>query len=356
MRLLYGADNQSWLDAGQARNTYLPSFNYRPKKSIQYGLALRNNNYSDDKERFRWGFIGSSDTHKSRAGHGFKQILRNGGTEATGVTTEKWRNLLNTVTAEKRKSGLRTLTELQELRGPSAIDTERQMSFFTLGGLMAVHSEGRDRESIWNAMKRKEVFATTGHRILIWFDLIKGEMKLPMGSVTKQKINPTFKVKALGSFKQLPGCPDYVHEALSERRLKKLADNECYNPSDERHRLVRIEIIRIMPQNNSSEDPRNLIDDVWKSFECDSNTIECNIEFTDDEFENNARDAVYYARVIEEDILLVNGANLRTKFDDSGNAISVDPCFGDFRTDYTDECLAPEGHRAWSSPIFIDYK
>jgi len=311
MRLLYGADNQSWLDAGQARNTYLPSFNYRPKKSIQYGLALRNNNYSDDKERFRWGL---------------------------------------------RKSGLRTLTELQELRGPSAIDTERQMSFFTLGGLMAVHSEGRDRESIWNAMKRKEVFATTGHRILIWFDLIKGEMKLPMGSVTKQKINPTFKVKALGSFKQLPGCPDYVHEALSERRLKKLADNECYNPSDERHRLVRIEIIRIMPQNNSSEDPRNLIDDVWKSFECDSNTIECNIEFTDDEFENNARDAVYYARVIEEDILLVNGANLRTKFDDSGNAISVDPCFGDFRTDYTDECLAPEGHRAWSSPIFIDYK
>ena len=356
IRLLHGADNESWLDAGQARNTYLPSFNYRPKKSVQFGLALRNKNYSDDKERFRWGFIGSSDTHKSRAGHGFKQLLRNGGTEATGATSEKWRNLLNTVTAEKRDSRLRTIEELNELQGASLIDTERQMSFFTLGGLMAVHSEGRDRESIWNAMKRKEVFATTGHRILVWFDLIKDDVSLPMGSVTQQIINPTFNVKAMGSFKQLPGCPDYVHEALSERRLKKLADNECYNPSDERHKLVKIEIIRIMPQINSSEDPRNLVDDVWKSFECDPNKIECNIEFTDDEFENNSRDAVYYARVIEEDILLVNGGNLRTKFDDKGNAVSTDPCFADYRLDYTEECLAPGGHRAWSSPIFIDYE
>ena len=356
IRLLHGADNESWLDAGQARNTYLPSFNYRPKKSVQFGLALRNKNYSDDKERFRWGFIGSSDTHKSRAGHGFKQLLRNGGTEATGATSEKWRNLLNTVTAEKRDSRLRTIEELNDLQGASLIDTERQMSFFTLGGLMAVHSEGRDRESIWNAMKRKEVFATTGHRILVWFDLIKDDVSLPMGSVTQQIINPTFKVKAMGSFKQLPGCPDYVHEALSERRLKKLADNECYNPSDERHKLVKIEIIRIMPQINSSEDPRNLVDDVWKSFECDPNKIECNIEFTDDEFENNSRDAVYYARVIEEDILLVNGGNLRTKFDDKGNAVSTDPCFADYRLDYTEECLAPGGHRAWSSPIFIDYE
>jgi hypothetical protein len=356
IRLLHGADNESWLDAGQARNTYLPSFNYRPKKSVQFGLALRNKNYSDDKERFRWGFIGSSDTHKSRAGHGFKQLLRNGGTEATGATSEKWRNLLNTVTAEKRDSRLRTIEELNELQGASLIDTERQMSFFTLGGLMAVHSEGRDRESIWNAMKRKEVFATTGHRILVWFDLIKDDVSLPMGSVTQQIINPTFNVKAMGSFKQLPGCPDYVHEALSERRLKKLADNECYNPSDERHKLVKIEIIRIMPQINSSEDPRNLVDDVWKSFECDPNKIECNIEFTDDEFENNSRDAVYYARVIEEDILLVNGGNLRTKFDNKGNAVSTDPCFADYRLDYTEECLAPGGHRAWSSPIFVDYE
>ena len=172
------------------------------------------------------------------------------------------------------------------------------MSFFTLGGLMAVHSEGRDRDSIWQAMKRKEVFATTGHRILVWFDLINQNSVLPMGSATQQSNNPTFRVKAMGSFKQLPGCPDYVKEALTVRRLEKMADNECYNPSDERYRLERIEIIRIKPQINSDEDPINLIEDIWKSFPCNPESAECTVEFSDDEFAANSRDTVYYLSLI----------------------------------------------------------
>ena len=356
IRVLFGADNQSWLDAGQARNTYLPAFNYRPKKSVQYALALRNEGYGDDKDRFRWGFIGSSDTHSSRAGHGFKQLLRDNATESTGAASKAWRKMINPVSAEKRVARLRTIEELNQLTGATIIDTERQMSFFTLGGLMAVHSEGRDRDSIWQAMKRKEVFATTGHRILVWFDLLDEDVDLPMGSVTQQSENPTFRVKAMGSFKQLPGCPDYVKEALTVRRLEKMADNECYNPSDDRYRIERIEIIRIKPQINSDEDPINLIEDVWKSFLCDPDSLECTIEFSDDQFEANSRDTLYYARVIEEDTPLVNGGNLRTKFDNEGNPISVEPCHADYRLDYTEQCLGPGGHRAWSSPIFIDYK
>ena len=80
------------------------------------------------------------------------------------------------------------------------------------------------------------------------------------------------------------------------------------------------------------------------------------MEFSDDEFAANSRDTVYYARVIEEDTPLVNGANLRTKFDADGNPISVEPCHADYRLDYTDQCLGPGGHRAWSSPIFVDFK
>ena len=95
IRVLFGADNQSWLDAGQARNTYLPAFNYRPKKSVQYALALRNEGYGDDKDRFRWGFIGSSDTHSARAGHGFKQLLRDNATESTGAASKAWRKMIN---------------------------------------------------------------------------------------------------------------------------------------------------------------------------------------------------------------------------------------------------------------------
>ena len=355
-RALFGVNDEDWLDAGQARGAYLPAFNYRPKKSAQYGLALRNNDYEDEKERFKWGFIASSDTHTARAGHGFKQLLRVGGTEARGAVSERWRKLLNNVTSEKTESGLRTVEELNELTGVSAIDVERQASFWSLGGLMAVHSTGRDRESIWQAMKRKEVYATTGHRILLHFDLLENDSIKPMGSLIESSSNPTFRVKAMGSFKQLPGCPDYVHEALSEKRLQKIANGECYHPSDERHRLERIEVIKITPQNNKDEDPTTLIFDSWKTFECSSNQMQCEIEFTDDDFENGQRDVVYYVRVIEEDTLLVNGSNMRTQFDADGHPISIAPCYADYREDYEEECLGPGGHRAWSSPIFVDYK
>ena len=355
-RALFGVNDEDWLDAGQARGAYLPAFNYRPKKSAQYGLALRNNDYEDEKERFKWGFIASSDTHTARAGHGFKQLLRVGGTEARGAVSERWRKLLNNVTAEKTESGLRTVEELNELSGVSAIDVERQASFWSLGGLMAVHSTGRDRDSIWQAMKRKEVYATTGHRILLHFDLLENDSIKPMGSLIESSSNPTFRVKAMGSFKQLPGCPDYVHEALSEKRLQKIANGECYHPSDERHRLERIEVIKITPQNNKDEDPTTLIFDSWKTFECSSNQMQCEIEFTDDDFENGQRDVVYYVRVIEEDTLLVNGSNMRTQFDADGHPISIAPCYADYREDYEEECLGPGGHRAWSSPIFVDYK
>ena len=39
-----------------------------------------------------------------------------------------------------------------------------------------------------------------------------------------------------------------------------------------------------------------------------------------------------------------------------GHPISVDQCHADYREDYEEECLGPGGHRAWSSPIFVDYK
>ena len=61
----------------------------------------------------------------------------------------------------------------------------------------------------------------------------------------KQRMNknPRFVVKAVGSFKQKPGCPEYSFNALGSEEVElRLCRNECYNPSDVRNKITRIEI------------------------------------------------------------------------------------------------------------------
>ena len=58
----------------------------KPKGSAQYILALRNFDPNDTIERFKFGFIGSSDTHSARAGNGYKDMNRMDYTDAAGPT------------------------------------------------------------------------------------------------------------------------------------------------------------------------------------------------------------------------------------------------------------------------------
>jgi hypothetical protein len=166
---------------------------------------------------------------------------------------------------------------------------------------------------------------------------------------------PHFEVRAVGSYRQKPGCPDYAVRSATPERLAQLCEGECYNPSDERKLITRIEVVRIRPQREAGEPVAELVEDPWLVRACPADPDGCVVRFEDPDFAADGRDSVYYVRAIQEPRGRVNGGHLRCTLDEKGECLEVDPCYGDFRTDRSDDCKAPVEERAWSSPIFVDY-
>ncbi|MEO2169753.1 MAG: DUF3604 domain-containing protein, partial [bacterium] len=238
-------------------------------------------------------------------------------------------------------------------------DVERMSSFFTTGGLVAVHADGGGREAIWDALQRKEVYATSGDRILLYFDLVNaddtGQATAPMGSEVQLGTTPRFRAAAMGALRQQPGCPATSGQALGEARLHALCRDECHNPGDERKRIVRIEVVRVRPQLHPHEKIAKRIDDPWLVLPCPADGNGCTVEFEDSSHPDAGRTSIYYVRAIEEPSPAVNGSGLRCRRDEQGECLEVRPCFGDdAKTPYQEDCLGDVEERAWSSPIWVD--
>jgi hypothetical protein len=351
-----GATVDDWKDCAQCRDCFNPAFSYRPGTSAQYALAITNFDDPAHPRRFRFGFIASSDNHSARPGTGYKEYGRRMMTEAAGPRDATWRDRIGAKPPPAAPESVpfdygSAPAGLQQF---NVLDFERQASFFMTGGLVAVHAEGRDRDAVWTALKRREVYGTSGERILLWFDLLNGPAgPLPMGAETALAETPRFRVRAVGSLKQLPGCPAHATSALTPERLRYLCRGECYNPSDERHQITRIEVIRIRPQQRPGEPLRSLIEDPWRRVPCPPDPTGCAVEFDDPEFLAGARDVTYYVRAIQEPTPAVNAGGLRCTYNEAGECVRTNPCYGDFRTPYDDDCLTPNEERAWSSPIYL---
>jgi len=355
---------EDWQNCGQCTDCYLPALNYRPGNSVQYINALSNFNHTDergDPQRFRFGFIASSDNHAAQPGTGYKEFGRHHNTEINGTESTLAKHAF-TDTAKPTANASNdhgkhsvpldlTTTRYNFLQ---VNETERLNSFFYTGGLVAVHSTGRDRNSIWQSLKNKTVYGTSGDRILLWFDHLGSNGKTAMGGEVITNTTPRFRAKALGAFEQQPGCPDHSIHALGEDNIQRMCGGECYHPSDTRKRIDRIEVIRIRPQNTPGEAIGPLIEDPWKTLQCADTGDGCQVEFNDPDYTRQNREISYYVRAIQHPTPTVNGAMLRCEEKDAkGMCKKVQPCHGDSRTALDDDCLAPAAERAWSSPIFV---
>jgi hypothetical protein len=338
--------------SGQCGDCDQPAFAYRPAGSAQYIAAL--GNFDEDESsprRFRMGFIASSDIHSARPGTGYKELRElsespprvrpdDGGIVASFLTS----------TPEDPVSRSRTYEEAaRKLSGLQLYESERVRSYLYSGGLVAVHAEGRSREAIWEALERKRVYGTSGPRIMLWFDLLHEGGTSPMGSEVEMRDTPVFRVRAAGSQEQAEGCLESTLAALGADRTASLCAGECYNPTNRRRSVSHIEIVRIRPQTRPDEDPAQLIDDPWQRFDCTEDPSGCVATFTDPDFPRLGRDTVYYARVFEAPTPAVNGLQPPCTSEQEGECVRVELCAD------TGACLSDYAHRAWSSPIYVDY-
>jgi hypothetical protein len=217
---------------------------------------------------------------------------------------------------------------------------------------VAVHAEGRSRAAIWEALERREAYATSGPRILLWFELLNGPAgALPMGSALALHELPRFRVRAVGSPVEQPGCPAPEAGGLDAARLAALCRGECHHPSGQRRRITRIEVVRIHPQRDPSEPVDEAIEDPWHTYGCPGGAEGCTVEFEDPEFLAGARDSVYYVRAIEEPSPAVNAKRLGCLRDETGACTRVNTK----PANASDDRLAEIEERAWSSPIFVDF-
>ena len=319
-----------WAGCGQLQNTFQPSSMYVPRLSAQYNLALGFDERGEPK-RARLGLMGSSDSHQGRPGSSFKESNR----------------LLYTDHKDTGRKVFRT---------DSFKADKESGAFYYTGGLIAAHTTGRDRDAIWGALNKRNVYATSGDRMLVWFDLLNAPSgSLPMGSEVSMTDIPRFRVKALGAFEQQSGCPDHAVAALGQERLRSLCGGQCYRPGgDRRKAITRIEVIRIRPQIRADEKIAPLIENAWRVFSCPADGDGCEVEFDDPDYTTGERSALYYARVIQEKQPLIVGDPFACEYDEAGICIKRNYCIGEnAKPDMN--CLSEAEPRAWTSPIFVEY-
>ena len=269
---------------------------------------------------FKYGFIGSTDTHSA----------------APGSTEEgKWTGggALSDITPEQRLN-----TSLVE-------DLPLKDIMFNPGGLAAVWAEENTRESIFDGLKRRETFATSGTRIRVRFfggwnyssnlhkskNVIERAYKdgVPMGGDLPAKTSsnaPRFVIWAIkdpnsANLQKVQIIKGWAEGGETHEEVYDAACSDGLKPDSSTHRCA---------DNGAKVDLTDC------SYSKDKGTTELSTTWTDPNFKTADR-AFYYVRVFENPTCrwsTYDAIKLKTKVPDGYPAVIQE--------------------RAWSSPIWYE--
>lgn len=344
--LFESEEGDDWLDCDQCPDCFQPAARFQMFGAIQDGLARVDRSGDDPPLGFDVGFLGSNDTHFAAPGS-VREIAAFAETHVPDVAF--------------------ALSEAQAEVPPIS----QSIGYYYPGGIAGVHvplTGEVDRETVFDAIKNRHIFATTGPRIQLWFQLVNGpEGEAPQGSTIRGFTDePQFWVKAIGAPVEVWDCPDSDPTGAVgyDDFYTDVCRDSCYaeHPTD-RMKIIRLEVVRVRRQDDPSTDIdiASLIDDPWLEIPCgedEAGLVECEAAFEDEDFDTLGRDAVYYVRAIQEASVAINGDPSEcVRDEDTGRCLSSNYC--DLHADYSgmdvDEnpCLAEINERAWSSPIYL---
>ena len=246
------------------------------RDALLTGLELR---HSEGFNPYRFGFIGSSDTHNT--GGAYEEPTYHGKIGIVDGRPE-WR--LAILDEENPENN----------RRPGSTTTGFDWS---ASGLAAVWAEANTREAIYAALRRKETFATSGPRIRVQFfagyDLDTSRLYatgVPMGGdlETRPSGAPRFFARALRDpssawLQRLQIVKGWLDDGARQERVYDVACSDGLEPSPDGHRC---------PDNGAS------VDLATCDFDFDKGDVELKAMWEDPDFNPDER-AFYYVRALE---------------------------------------------------------
>lgn len=293
---------------------------------------------------FKFGFIGSTDTHNGTAGHvdefGFQ------GSHGTADATVAKR-----VSEPVSEGGAGLL---------SGLDFASKSRFYNPGALAVVWAEQNTRGALFNAMTRRETYATSGPRITL---RMFGGFDLPDDICTKSNYAEE------GYAKGVPMGGDLYQPALNSGKAPKFtvsAMKDAGTALNPGNNLQKIQMVKVWESGGEShEQVFDIVGDKTSSATPNLNTCApatggytglCTV-WTDPNFDSS-KQASYYARVIENSScrFTKRQCNIEmAKQNLSCATIKADPAH-----ELSGCCdgKAPDTikERAWSSPIWYNAK